>query len=323
MTRKYGRKVSLLVIRPEQQGNNPSAFIPGSAVDLSDMHFTFKTAQADVASPSNCSIRIYNLSEATLQSVMYYEYTRVILQAGYDEAGLGVIFDGTIKQFAVGKENATDTYLDILAADGDLAYNWGIVNTTLAAPNTSPNDRLNAIIQGMAERGVAAGSVPQFTGGVLPRGKVLFGMGRVLMAQTTKSLGATWTISNGKLDVTRTEGYKEGEAVVLSSLTGLVGIPEQTNEGLKAVCLLDPNLKLGGLVQIDNKTVNQLIQQNPNAAPVAFNQYTGIQNLATITRDGLYRLYVVEHSGDTRGMAWHSHLTLLAVNAETKRVTIK
>lgn len=316
---QFGRKASLLVIRPEQQGNNPSAFVAGSVIDLSQMHFRFRTAQQDVESPNNCTVRIYNLSDATVQAIVKLEYNRVVLQAGYEGAAVGVVFDGTIKQFRVGKENQTDTYLELLAADGDLAYNFAVVGATLAGGST-PQQRVGTIIAEMAKKGVVQGEVMQFTGGVLPRGKVLFGMARALLRQEAVSQGATWDIDNGKVNITPLDGYKPGDAVVLSALTGMVGFPEQTNDGVRVSCLLNPKLSVGGLVKIDNKSINQTVQQNPNAAPVAFNQYTGIQNLATIATDGLYRLFVVEHEGDTRAAAWHSHLTALAINPSTNKL---
>lgn len=310
----------MLVVRPGQRVQlGPAADIPASTIDLSEMHFRFRTAQQDVQSPNNCTIRIFNLSEDTLRAITKDEYSRVILQAGYEGAGMGVIFDGTIKWFEIGRENATDTYLDILAADGDLAYNFATVGVTIAGgQNNTPQARVNAILEKMAEKGVVAGSVMQYTGGVLPRGKVLFGMARAMLAQETASQGATWNIDNGKINIVPLSSYLPGEAVVLSSATGLIGRPRQTTDGVQAVSLLNPRLRVAGLVKIDNRSINQSVQQDPSAAPVAFNQYTGIQNLATIAADGLYRLFVVEHEGDTRGNAWHSHLTGLALNPVTK-----
>lgn len=46
-----------------------------------------------------------------------------------------------------------------------------------------------------------------------------------------------------------------------------------------------------GLIKIDNKSINQTIQQNQDAAPLAYNQYAGLQQLATVTDDGIYRVY--------------------------------
>ena len=311
---QFGRSAKLLVVRPEARDGAPA-----SIIDLSQTHFKFRTVQEDVESPNNCSIRVYNLSNATVEAITKTEYSRVILQAGYEESGVGKIFEGTIKWFRIGRESATDKYLDILAADGDLAYNFATVNKTLAAGST-PQQRVDAVIAEMAKKGTTAGETMTMTGGILPRGKVLFGMARALLRQEVQAQGATWHIESGRVHITPLTGYRPGEAVVLSALTGLVGLPEQTNEGLHAKCLLNPRVLVGGLVQIDNKTINQMLQQNPNAAPVAFNSYTGLQLLATVAADGLYRVFVAEHEGDTRGAAWHTHLTCLAVNPSTKQV---
>lgn len=319
---QFGRKASLLVMRPGSRvQTGPAVDLPPSVIDLSEMHFRFRTVQQDVESPNNCTIRIYNLSEATQRAIVKDEYTRVVLQAGYETSGIGVVFDGTIKQFRVGRENATDKYLDILAADGDLAYNFATVGVTIAGGVTNtPAQRVQMVLAEMSKKGATAGEIMQFTGGVLPRGKVLFGMARALLRNEAAAQGATWHIAQGKINILPLDRYKEGEAVVLTAQTGLVGIPEQTNEGLRAMSLLNPRLVIGGTVKIDNKSVNQLVQQNPNAAPIAFNQYTGIQNLATITADGIYRLFVVEHEGDTRGQAWYTHITGLTVNPVTKQI---
>ena len=53
---------------------------------------------------------------------------------------------------------------------------------------------------------------------------------------------------------------------------------------------------------------------------MAYNQYTGVQNLAQVSTDGLYRVFVAEHSGDTRGSEWYTDLTCLAVNPQTQQV---
>lgn len=307
-TLQFGRTGSLILVEGE------------TGIDLSDFHFTFRTQQQDVESPSNCRIRVYNLAKSTVKKIRG-EFSRVVLQAGYG-SDFGVIFDGTIRQFRIGRENATDTYLDILAADGDQAYNYATVNKTLAS-GSAPADRIKVATDAMSTKGVTAGHLTNFTGGILPRGKVLFGMARAVLRQETRSQGASWSINNGKVQVLPLDGYLPGEAVVLNAQTGMVGIPEQTIEGLKVKCLLNPKLVIGGLVQIDNASINQTVQRDPNAGPIPYNQYAGLQLLADVTNDGLYRLFVVEHEGDTRGTNWYSELTCLAIDSDTKKVKAK
>ena len=47
----------------------------------------------------------------------------VMLQAGYENGAYGIIFSGTILRIRTGRESATDTFLEIMAADGDIAFN--------------------------------------------------------------------------------------------------------------------------------------------------------------------------------------------------------
>ncbi len=318
---QFGRRASLFVVRPEVRGNNPSAFIPGSVIDLSQMHFTFKTSAADQESPNNAVIRVFNLSRGadqnTVQDIIKGEYSRVILQAGYEKGEFAVIFDGNVRQFRVGRLNATDTYLDLLCADGDLGYNFAKIVQSIAAGST-PEQRIAAIVASMRSFGVSSGSIAPTTGGTLPRGKVLFGMSRAMLRQQAITQQATWSIQNGKVNMIPLDSYLPGDPVLLNSLNGMIGLPEQTNDGIKIKCLLNPLIQAGQAVRIDNRSINQTIQAAPDVGPVPFNQWTGVQLLADVTSDGLYRVFVAEHEGDTRGQEWYSELTCLSLDAVTK-----
>ncbi len=103
-------------------------------------------------------------------------------------------------------------------------------------------------------------------------------------------------------------GVLPNQAVVLNSKTGLVGQPEQTNDGIKARCLLNPMLKIGGKVQINEKDVAQAKLADTSKDAQA-------NKPADIAADGFYRLLVVEHSGDTRGNDWYSDLVCLDIDA--------
>lgn len=308
----YLRKASLLLVQGDK------------ALDLSEMHFTFATVQEDEESPSNCAVRVFNLSPKT-EDTIRNEYSRVVIQAGYEKAAYGVIFDGTIVQFRKGRLSPTTTYLDILINDGDVAYNYAMCARNAAAGVTR-KERLEMAMAPMNSKGVSAGQlIVDATGGVLPRGKVLFGLSRGIIRSEVQSIGATWSIQNGKINVIPLSGYLPGDAVVLNSATGLIGRAEQTSDGITARCLLNPKIIVGGLVKIDNASINQTFQKNgqgPNdgTAMLAYNQYAGLQQFATVTDDGIYRVYVAEHKGDTRGQEWYTDIICLTVNPVTKKV---
>jgi hypothetical protein len=320
----YLRKASLFVYNPNTFAqNNPSAYDTSSVpIDLSGFHFKFHTSQDDEQSPNNCSIRVYNLSAETMRTVRE-EYSRVVLQAGYQNGPFGVIFDGTVKQLRLGRENNTTTYLDILAADGDVGYNWAVLKTTLAASSTVAQ-RVEKIVDAMKPYGITPGDIAfPDTGGVLPRGKVLFGYAKGALAQVVQTKLSTWSIQNGKIQIIPLDGFLQGDPVILTSRTGLIGRPEQTQEGVKAKCLLNPAIVVGGTVKIDNASINQTQSASGSQTPgaqQAYNSYTAFQRFATVTADGLYRVYVAEHEGDTRGTPWYTNIICLTVNPVTGKV---
>lgn len=303
-TRLWDRKISLLLVQGEK------------ALDLSNLHIKFRANQADTESPNNAMIRVYNLSDETLVAIS--EFGQVVLQAGYDNQ-FGVIFKGTVMQYRVGREDSLNSYLDILAADGDSAYSFGVANVTLEKGATVI-DAVRAGISSMHENGVSEGYVASGTGGVLPRGKVLFGMARDYVRRGAFMLKSSWSIQDGKINIIPLDGYRPGEVLQLNAGTGMVGIPEQTQNGINFKMLLNPRLSVGNAVQIDNRLINQLVQKDKSAAPIPYDQYVGLQLLAKVTSDGLYRLFVVEHEGDTRGPAWFSHCTCLAVDPSSNKI---
>lgn len=301
----FGRRASLAVVA----GTN--------AIDLSELRFRFNIQSDDEESPNNASIRVYNLDPNTARKIQL-EYTKVIIQGGYGD-NFGVIFSGTIRQYRVGREGNVNTYMDILAADGDMAYNFAVFDPPRSlASGSDPRQRIEAAVAAMAPKGVEVGSLEiPGTGGTLPRGKVLFGMAKTLLRRETQGLGATWSIQNGKVNIIPLTKYLPGEAVVLTSKTGLIGRPEQTQDGIRLTCLLNPKIVVGGLVQIDNASINLTVNPDGTNVSVPYNRWAGLQVLANTSADGKYRVYVIEHEGDTRGQPFYSHLTLLSVDPTT------
>lgn len=284
--------------------------------DFSRLRFRFEVKSADVETPNTAIIRVYNVSPTTLK-LSLKEYDSVILQGGYGDSG-GVLFHGTIKQFKFGKENNTDSFLDILAADGDLGYNFGIVNRTLPENNTA-KDRLDAIVESMDVPLDPNSPVDlKQYGGVLPRGKVLFGMGRQYIREWCVTNSAKWTMRENTVTIIPLSGFLPGEAVKINSQTGMVGIPESTDNGVFVRMLLNPLVKIGNSLQINDRDINQTVIKeqmfpNYNSPPSFF--------ATTPPGDGIYRVMVVEHSGDTRGGEYYTDVTCLAIDNASQPAT--
>jgi len=293
-TLQYGRVFSLVVSNSALNG-----------VDLSELRCKFVVKRSDTLTPNVADIRVFNVTkELALQ--ISREYKKVTLQAGY-EGNFGVIFQGNIKQVIIGRESGTDTFVDIIAGDGDFAYNFAVVNASLAAGSTL-QDQAQVAVASMAPKGVTQGFQGDFPSESLPRGKVLYGNARNYLKVVAETSDKTVSIQDEKVVYISKTSYLPGEAVLLSDATGLIGTPQQTNEGLNVKSLLNPMIKIGGRVKIDSRVVierqkiNFSVPGSPSNIPMP------------LSTDGVYYVMVVEYQGDTRGTEWYSSMLCLSTD---------
>lgn len=295
MSRQFGRVAQLIV------GGDSGA----NALDLSALRIAFNIRNATVASPKTATFRIYNLSPETAQRFRA-EFTQVRFSAGYEDLGLSLAFSGGI---AIAKQSRrdVDTYVEIICQDGDKGYNYGVVSDSLSAGWTA-DDVLATLLKALQPYGIMLGYKPSFTTEAGQRGYVLYGMVRAYLATLADSQGCDWFIEDGKLNFVPKKETLPGAVPVLTSSTGLLGVPEQTTDGIIATCLLNLAIKAGSKIQIDNASI-ATAQLNSTA-------YLGtdIPFFAGTDRDGFYKALCVEHSGDTRGPDWVTNLICIAVD---------
>lgn len=304
-TPQFGRKVSLIIGQDS-----------GAALDLSELRFRFDVRRGDLQTPNSARIRVYNVAENTAQRIER-EFSRVVLQAGY-QGNYGIIFDGTLVQVRRGRESQTDTYLDITAADGDRAYNFAVVNQTLAGGSTA-DDHINVCSKEMEQYGVDRGYIAPTAGRPLPRGKVMFGMARDFLRIAAKTTSSVWSIQDGKLQMNPETAYVPGEIPKITSSTGMVGLPEQTQNGITVKMLLNPSIKIGRLIQLENKSIQEY-EFSLGVKQQAANGMIDLQNRMQGDRrgdgknDGFYYVMVAEHYGDTRGNEFYTEVICLAAD---------
>jgi hypothetical protein len=305
MSDQYLRKASLF-LGQGLKGN--------SVLDLSEMQLQFRVNAADTQTPNTAFIRVLNLSADTAKLVKN-EFSTVLLQAGYQAGNFGVIFDGSIIEVRKGRINPTDTFVDIFASDGDVLYNFGLVNFSLSR-GTQRKEVIDKVVAGFNDArltlaGPSSGDTVSYApkgvilGATLPRGKAQFGMARDTMRDLARTAGTTWTLEGSHLVETPLTAYRPGDAVDINSNTGMLGIPEQTENGIIVRMLLNPLLQIGGRVHINNSDII------PGAVDL---QYKALNNFASISADGFYKILVAEHRGDTRGSEWLTQLHCFSIN---------
>ena len=304
----------------------PAAPTSQPGLDLSNLRIQFHVDAMDVDQPPTATIRVLNLADTTASQIQK-EFQNVVLQAGYQNGNFGVIFKGNIIRTRKGRLGSVETFFDIYASNLDALYNFGVVSTTVKAGanrtavvnaitssvNASPVAQGSA---GAQQQGMQLGYIPSNfgTGGTLPRGKVMFGLWRNYMNDTTASAGCTWQIaSDGTIKIIPLTGYLPNQAVVINSQTGMIGIPEATPQGIEVRCLLNPSIVPGQKIQLDNASITQTLN---NAGNIGFPAYSDYQFFANTSTDGIYRAIVVEHEGDTRGEdeAWLTKIVALSLD---------
>lgn len=285
----------------------------GDAIDVSKLRIVFAVKKTDGQTPNTGNFKVYGLNAETRNKIQK-EYTEVLFQAGYQN-NVGVVFTGTSKKVIKGSDNNISPYLEVQAADGDTAYNFSTVNATIAA-GASQRDQIDAITKVMKNKGVEVGNVEVDETQKLPRGKVMYGMSRDYMRNSSASGGSSWTIQNGVVHVIPLRGVLPGEAVVLNSKTGLIGRPEQTDTGIKFRCLLNPFIAVGGALQIAEKDIQEAeLREEPTGAGKKDKSKKKEKLQVDIEADGFYRVITLNLTGDTRGRDWYCEGECLDIDA--------
>lgn len=314
MSALYGRVLKLLFVASD-----------GHALDMSELHVQFSIKQWETMSPNTLDARIYNVSLGrSLRIGPDNEFKRVVVQAGYSTGAVATIFDGSVVQMRRGRATPVDTYIDVTAADADLAHNYAVVNQTLAAGAT-PDDLHKCLLNSMAGEpyNITAGYTDALPGPALPRGRAIYGMTRDHLRDLADNTDCVWNMRDGRLNMVSHKGYMPGETIVLTSATGLIGLPQQTQDGIMIRSLLDSRLKVNNQVQINNESIQQARIDptflkgggNPIQSGVTIDGVFKPGTLPEINKaDGVYRVLALDHSGDTRGQPWYTDMTCISVD---------
>jgi hypothetical protein len=282
----FGRKYRVIV-----------SDINGIGIDVSTLRCTFQIEKSLSETPNYAEIVLYNLSAQTENSIIK-EGAKVILEAGYQNPQYGLIFSGDIVQPLRGKEDNTTYTLTLVSQDGDLFYNKGIINASFRAGQTQRD-----VLENIAKQSTNALEIGQLSDNLtptaLPRGKALFGLTRDYFRQIAKSEQAAFYINNNKIDFVKAMDLPTNEIIKLNGKSGLIGMPEQTEEGIQATCLLNPLLDLNKMVAIDLSSIQRQKADRNN-------------ELKNIEGSGVFKIIKIVHKGDIRGDEWYTEFTAVA-----------
>ena len=223
----------------------------------------------------------------------------------------------------------------IQAISNHEAFLYATTITTLAAGYTVA-DLHRATMQDFNAFGVTQGITGDFPDTVFPRGRAIYSSSRNVMDNIAAQCKATWQLVDGQVQMVPEDKYIH-EAIVLNADTGLIGMPQQTmGGGVNVRCLINPNIRINGLIQLDQASVYRTQLNNEDLRAVKYDENGNIipspklqesdmnGNLvvngtvsqpASIATDGVYIVKAIDYTGDTRGQAWYMDLMCFARGA--------
>lgn len=285
---QYGRRYRVIVIDSK-----------GRALEMSNLRCTFEINKTYFMQPNLSNVKIYNLNANTERSIIK-QGQKLVVEAGYEGTNYGKIFEGNILQPRRYKENATDYVLELSALDGDRFIMYSFINQTLLA-----NQTLRDVAETVANNGsvpIDLGSISDtFSANKLPRAKALFGMGRDYMRQIANTTQTAFSVQDGKATFNNLQN--DAKIVELNPETGMIGGATQTDKGISLKCLLNPQLNIGSAIHIDNS----LVQTSEISV-----SSSGMNVIRMLDDDGIYKVYNIKHSGDTRGNDWYTEIEAVA-----------
>ncbi|MBQ3476973.1 MAG: SH3 domain-containing protein [Clostridia bacterium] len=271
----------------------------GNALDVSDLRCVFLCEKSLNDTPNYSQITIYNMNQQTISSIKAGD--RVVLEAGYEGGNYGMIFTGDIVQPMVHRESSTDIALTLIVQDGDVYLNSAFTAKTLSKASTQ-GDVITACMTEDVARGAITGDLPKTK---MVRGKVLFGKSAKYLRKVAANSNGQFYIEDGKVNIVAAKDYSSSQAVELNPMTGLIGMPEQTDDGVKGQCLINPSIKLNTLIYINSKLVT------PKQVAEGETKYTAVN------ADGVYRIVKLTVEGDTHGDSWY--MTFEAITQSGKK----
>jgi hypothetical protein len=277
---------------------------------VSDLRVQFEVRKTIYKTPNTANIKIFNLREENEHRIRD-EFDEVRLFVGY--RGIpGVttpqeylLFQGNIR-FSYFYREGMDHIAEIECGDGDKDYHTGVIKAFTLSKDATEAMVIEHILAQFSttKKGHIAGKKlhqPRI------RGKVYSGAIKGIMSDIAKNNDAHWSIQDGKLVMVPVDSTLPGEAIMVSSETGLLGAPEVNDKGITVRTLMDARITPNGKLWLQNNELKlkHLAEQQTGQA----RKLKGPKLPARTDPDGVYKVFSVVHKGDNRALdagSWSS-----------------
>ena len=270
-------------------------------VSLEDLHCKIVVSGAETGAPNRCDVNIYNISQQTVSSIKAGD--KITIDAGYKDLH-GVIFEGEILYTRYGKVNGVDTYLN-------LQCNNLNINNKMIAQTLSKNESISSLVKAVSDKVGLVGieGLNYIPRDQYIRSKPIFGTAQDILNVVSKSNGLYFMFNGEKYSIFDINNLMVAKTTILNKDTGLISRPKITQQGVEGRCLINPNIKVGSMVQIMQSSIDEF---KADLSYAGLGKATG-----AISYDpkGLYWIIKTVFSLDNRGKEWY--IDFQAVNSKS------
>lgn len=247
----------------------------GSAISIDNLFTKIEIKKTLSSTPNEGTDSIYNLSD-TKETLIREKGTRIRILGGYN-GQVGSLFDGDIRKVerdTDGQNRITTITLGgnvfaLTDAFANVSYQ-GAVSVTQIITDTIPSFGLS-----YANLDIIPASNRQdfsFTGRTAD-----------LFDQILEPIGVEWYEDSGFVQFSLV-GQATETFPILNKDSGLIGSASITDDGVKAVSLMNANIRIGGRIKIESILVNgiykvtQLMYRGDNREGDFFTEFLGVDS---------------------------------------------
>ncbi len=265
-----------------------------SATDGRQFKITFDILLEFGGMTSYADIAIYNLSRDT-EALVFRKGDYVGFSAGYVDS-IDSIFKGEIVNILREKQ-VGDTITRLICKGGTISQQSSTINTSFEG-GASIVELIKACASALGfplviDEGDFPGESPYISG------YHLAGDPKTILNKLARSHHFQWLIESEKLVVVGDSSFRKGDVIVVSSSTGLIGVPEITEIGSDVLVKLNPALKIGGRFELKSELVVA------NFSAIYF------QDFPETIGPGVYNIDRLQFEGDSYGDVWDTKITSL------------
>lgn len=269
------------IVKVTASGSGGGVTFDGSQTPNPGFNIEFSCSKSIGSKQNTGQVTIWNLAKGT-RNKFGEEFDKISVEIGYKDEGSSLLFSGNIRDVTHSKSSPDISSL-IEIGDGDKGIGKGAVSKT-HPKGTKPADIIKHLVQQMPDvkLGELKGldDLPAFK-----RPVSVFGYAFRELDEMGRHFGFYWSIQNGIFQAVKNDQHLGGDFLI-SKETGMIGVAEPTDKGVKFKALANPKLIPGKTVKVKSGFLDE---------------GSGRDKRDSDAGGGVFRIASANFAGSTRG----------------------